>query len=108
MSSTELSASSFLQSLITGALFEAACAVIAGFVGHFLLAPSGTPLDQLTPKNKQGGDVLIAFAVLHVFMYAIFWGPTPWSASLLPRVLNEGTDRTFNAGCTSEKASPCE
>ncbi|KAI0937325.1 hypothetical protein AcV5_005259 [Taiwanofungus camphoratus] len=66
------------KSLITGALFEAACAVIAGFVGHFLLAPSGTPLDQLTPKNKQGGDVLIAFAVLHVFMYAIFWGPTPW------------------------------
>ena len=29
-------------------------------------------------KRKTGGDTLIAFAVLHVFSYSIFWGPTPW------------------------------
>lgn len=63
---------------MTGAAFEAMCALIAGLVGHFLLAPSGTPVDELTPTNKQGGDVLIAFAVMHVFAYSIFWGPTPW------------------------------
>lgn len=66
------------RSLMTGAAFEAMCALIAGLVGHFLLAPSGTPVDELTPTNKQGGDVLIAFAVMHVFAYSIFWGPTPW------------------------------
>ncbi|KXN85730.1 Hexose transporter 2 [Leucoagaricus sp. SymC.cos] len=66
------------RSLLTGALLEAACSIIAGLVGHFTLAPQGTPVDQLTHRNKQGGDTLIAFAVLHVFCFAIFWGPTPW------------------------------
>ncbi|KAI0931239.1 hypothetical protein AcW2_000166 [Taiwanofungus camphoratus] len=66
------------RSLLLGALLEAACAIIAGLVGHFLLAPSGTPSDQLTPRNRQGGDVLITFAVMHVFTYGLFWGPTPW------------------------------
>ncbi|PCH34168.1 general substrate transporter [Wolfiporia cocos MD-104 SS10] len=66
------------RSLMTGAVFEAVCALIAGLVGHFLLAPSGTPTSELTARNKQGGDVLIAFAVMHVFAYSIFWGPTPW------------------------------
>ncbi|KDR85500.1 hypothetical protein GALMADRAFT_218597 [Galerina marginata CBS 339.88] len=65
------------QSLLTGALLEAACSIIAGLVGHFNLAPVGTPKDQLTKRNKQGGDTLIAFAVLHVFSFSIFWGPTP-------------------------------
>jgi hypothetical protein len=32
----------------------------------------------LTQRNKQGGDTLIAFAVLHVFSFSMFWGPTPW------------------------------
>ncbi|EMD31107.1 hypothetical protein CERSUDRAFT_120076 [Gelatoporia subvermispora B] len=66
------------KSLLTGALLEATCAIIAGLVGHFTLAPSGTPVSQLTPRNKAGGDALITFAVLHVFSYSIFWGPTPW------------------------------
>lgn len=57
---------------------EGVCALIAGLVGHFLLAPPGTPADQLTVRNKQGGDTLIAFAVLHVFSFSVFWGPTPW------------------------------
>ena len=59
-------------------MLEGACALIAGLVGHYTLAPKGTPIDQLTKRNRQGGDTLIAFAVLHVFSFSIFWGPTPW------------------------------
>jgi len=66
------------KSLLLGAVLEATCALIAGLVGHFLLAAPGTPPDQLTPRNKQGGDVLITFAVLHVFAFSMLWGPTPW------------------------------
>lgn len=47
-------------------------------VGHFTLAPTGTAKNLLTPRNKAGGDTLIAFAVLHVFSFSMFWGPTPW------------------------------
>lgn len=52
----------------------------AGLVGHFTLPPPGANLSQitLTHRNKQGGDVLIAFAVLQVFSFSMFWGPTPW------------------------------
>ncbi|TEB04014.1 sugar transporter [Coprinellus micaceus] len=66
------------QSLLTGALMEAVCAIVAGLVGHYTLAPAGTPTELLTKRNKAGGDVLIAFAVLHVFSFSVFWGPTPW------------------------------
>jgi MFS family permease len=66
------------RSLLTGALWEAACAIIAGLVGHFTLAPSGTPSGELTQRNKSGGDTLITFAVLHVFGFSMFWGATPW------------------------------
>ncbi|KAI0658309.1 general substrate transporter [Cubamyces menziesii] len=66
------------NSLLTGSVMEAVCALIAGLVGHFTLAPAGTPADQLTKRNRQGGDTLIAFAVLHVFSFSVFWGPTPW------------------------------
>ncbi|KAJ7146401.1 general substrate transporter [Mycena epipterygia] len=70
------------RSLLTGAVLQAACALIAGLVGHFTLAPVGTAKELLTPRNKQGGksigDVLIAFAVMHVCSFSIFWGPTPW------------------------------
>ncbi|PPQ78039.1 hypothetical protein CVT25_015584 [Psilocybe cyanescens] len=61
------------KSLLTGAILEG-----AGLVGHFTLAPPGTPKSELTKRNKQGGDALIAFAVLQVFSFSIFWGPTPW------------------------------
>ncbi|KAJ3895370.1 general substrate transporter [Lentinula edodes] len=64
--------------LLIGAAWQAVCALIAGLSGHFTLAPANTPLNDLTPRNKQGGDVLIAFAVLHVFGFSMFWGPTPW------------------------------
>ena len=66
------------QSLLTGALWEATCAIIAGLVGHYTLAPTGTPAADLTQRNRSGGDTLIAFAVLHVFGFSMFWGPTPW------------------------------
>ena len=66
------------RSLLTGSVLEAICSLIAGLVGHFLLAPTGTPTDQLTSRNKTGGNTLIAFAVLHVFSFSVFWGPTPW------------------------------
>ncbi|KAF8131598.1 general substrate transporter [Boletus edulis] len=66
------------RSLLTGALWEAVCAIIAGLVGHFTLAPVGTPTTNLTQRNKRGGDTLITFAVLHVFGFSMFWGPTPW------------------------------
>lgn len=56
------------RSLLVGAAAQAACALIAGVVGHATLA-SEKYIEQfgtagLTARNKQGGDVLIAFAVL--------------------------------------------
>ncbi|KAJ6520513.1 general substrate transporter [Mycena sanguinolenta] len=66
------------RSLLTGAVLQASCALIAGLVGHFTLAPTGTSPALLTSRNKSGGDTLIAFAVLHVTSFSIFWGPTPW------------------------------
>jgi SP family sugar:H+ symporter-like MFS transporter len=64
--------------LLIGALWQAVCALIAGLSGHFLLAAPGTSSDHLTSRNKQGGDVLIAFAVLQLIGFSAFWGPTPW------------------------------
>ncbi|KAJ3798677.1 general substrate transporter [Lentinula aff. detonsa] len=64
--------------LLIGAAWQAVCALIAGLSGHFTLAPPNTAIGDLTSRNKQGGDVLIAFAVLHVFGFSMFWGPTPW------------------------------
>ncbi|VDC04258.1 unnamed protein product [Peniophora sp. CBMAI 1063] len=66
------------RSLLVGAVLEAICALIAGLVGHYTLAATGTLPENLTKRNKQGGDVLIAFAVLQVMAFSMFWGPTPW------------------------------
>jgi len=66
------------RSLLLGAFLEGTCSLIAGLVGHFTLAPEGTKQELLTPRNKAGGDTLIAFAVLHVFSFSMFWGPVPW------------------------------
>ncbi|KAJ7447249.1 general substrate transporter [Mycena latifolia] len=66
------------RSLLTGAVLQAICAITAGLVGHFTLAPSGTAKELLSHRNKQGGDTMIAFAVMHVCSFSIFWGPTPW------------------------------
>ncbi|THG99284.1 hypothetical protein EW026_g3023 [Hermanssonia centrifuga] len=66
------------NSLLWGSVLEGICSLIAGVVGHITLAAPNTPNDQLTPRNRSGGSTLIAFAVLHVFSYSMFWGPTPW------------------------------
>lgn len=66
------------RSLLTGAVLQAICAIIAGLVGHFTLDPPGTPTSLLSQRSKQGGDTMIAFAVMHVCSFSIFWGPTPW------------------------------
>jgi len=67
--------------LLSGALLQATCAIIAGLVGHYLVASktnNGTTAGPLSHRGKQGGDTLIAFAVLHVFFFSMLWGPTPW------------------------------
>ena len=69
------------NSLLTGSVLEAICSLIAGLVGHFTLPPpsdANPDPSTLTARNRQGGDTLIAFAVLHVFSFSMFWGPTPW------------------------------
>ncbi|TFK56371.1 general substrate transporter [Heliocybe sulcata] len=66
------------NSLLIGAALQAAFALTAGLVGHFTLAPTGTPSSLLTPRNRSGGAVLIAFAVLQVFAFSMSWGPAPW------------------------------
>ncbi|KAI0033852.1 general substrate transporter [Vararia minispora EC-137] len=66
------------RSLLLGAVLEATCSLIAGVVGHLTLAPQNTPSNQLTSSERSGGDTLIAFAVLHVFSFSMFWGPVPW------------------------------
>jgi SP family sugar:H+ symporter-like MFS transporter len=70
------------QSLLIGALAQAACAIIAGLVGHFYTASPG-----VSAATKQlGGNILIAFAVIHVSCFSLFWGPTPWVLYVVSRV----------------------
>lgn len=57
------------KSLLTGAVLEATCALIAGLVGHFTLAPEGTLEADLTARELAGGRTLIAFAILHVSFF---------------------------------------
>ncbi|KAI5477264.1 general substrate transporter [Pseudohyphozyma bogoriensis] len=49
------------KSLLWGAIIEAICALIAGLVGHFTLAPTGTATADLTSREEAGGKVMIAF-----------------------------------------------
>ncbi|WVQ73530.1 hypothetical protein IAR50_003104 [Cryptococcus sp. DSM 104548] len=62
------------NSLLIGAALQAACALIAGLVGHYFTDTAGVSESQ----KQTGGQVLVAFAVIHVAMYSLFWGPTPW------------------------------
>ena len=62
------------KSLLFGAVIQAVCALISAFVGHYLADDSAQPLSQ----QQMGGNILIAFAVIHVSAYSLFWGPTPW------------------------------
>jgi SP family sugar:H+ symporter-like MFS transporter len=60
--------------LFIGGIGEIVCAIIAGLSGHFLLAATGTPEDQLTSSNIRGGQLLVAFAIIQVLFFATFWG----------------------------------
>jgi MFS family permease len=60
--------------LFIGCVGEISCAMIAAFAGHFMLAPAGTPADQLTQRNIVGGQLLVAFGVLQIVFFATFWG----------------------------------
>lgn len=62
------------SSLLIGAACMAVCAIVAGLVGHFYTDTPGVP----EAKQKMGSNVLVAFAILHVSFFSIFWGPTPW------------------------------
>ncbi|WVQ96594.1 hypothetical protein IAU59_003699 [Kwoniella sp. CBS 9459] len=62
------------KSLLWGSIGQAICALIAGLVGHFYTDVAG-----VSESTRQlGGNVLIAFACIHVSLYSLFWGPTPW------------------------------
>jgi SP family sugar:H+ symporter-like MFS transporter len=61
------------KSLLIGAAAQAVCAIIAALVGHFYTDNPNASVD----KQMIGGNVLIAFAILHVSFYSLFWGPTP-------------------------------
>lgn len=65
------------KSLIWGAILQAICAFVVAFVGHYGL-PHGTNAVATTPSQKNSANVFIAFAVLHLAFYSMFWGPTPW------------------------------
>lgn len=60
--------------LFIGTAGEVTCAIIAGLCGHFMLAPTGTPDNELTSYNITGGKLLVAFAILQILFFAMFWG----------------------------------
>ncbi|KDN53436.1 putative monosaccharide transporter [Tilletiaria anomala UBC 951] len=71
------------SSLLIGSFGEFACAFIVAFVGHYALAPSlpdgsPPPPDTLTSAQKNAGNAFIAFAVFHLALFSMFWGPVPW------------------------------
>jgi hypothetical protein len=75
------------------------CALIAGVGGHALRG------------QKKGGDLLIAFGVLHVLGFSTFWGPTPWvylgesfPLRVRAKCIALGAGRQFHLG---EKAVKC-
>jgi SP family sugar:H+ symporter-like MFS transporter len=61
------------KSLLIGAAAQAVCAIIAALVGHFYTDNPNASVN----KQMIGGNILIAFAILHVSFYSLFWGPTP-------------------------------
>lgn len=65
------------KSLIWGAILQAICAFVVAFVGHYGI-PQGQGQKATTPSQKNSANVFIAFAVLHLAFYSMFWGPTPW------------------------------
>lgn len=66
------------ESLIAGGLAMSVCFFIFASVGHFLLQPS-LPASGEGLGNKTAGNVMIVFACLFIFSYAITWGPIVWA-----------------------------
>lgn len=54
------------------------CAFIVAFVGHYAIAPAGTPQDQITASQKSAGNAFVAFAIIHLAAYSSSIGPVPW------------------------------
>lgn len=70
------------SSLILGGLAMFVCFMIFASVGHFLLQPSLGPGG--TGGDETAGDVMIVFACLFIFSYAITWGKFPSTAFIVP------------------------
>lgn len=62
------------KSLLIGTAIQAACALIAGLLGHYYTDVGGVTESMV----KTGGNVLIAFAVIRLSMYSLFWGLKPY------------------------------
>lgn len=65
--------------LIFGAFSQAACAFIIGFVGVHLLPEKGQTA-PLTTQQHQAGNMFIAFAIIFLALFSMFWGPICWIA----------------------------
>ncbi|XAO27745.1 hypothetical protein I312_106606 [Cryptococcus bacillisporus CA1280] len=63
------------KSLLIGAAIQVACALIAGLLGHYYTDVEGVTESMV----KTGSNVVIAFAVIHLSMYSLFWGLKPWA-----------------------------
>lgn len=61
------------KSLLIGAAIQVACALIAGLLGHYYTDVEGVTESMV----KTGSNVVIAFAVIHLSMYSLFWGLKP-------------------------------
>ncbi|GAA5869800.1 hypothetical protein JCM8547_005847 [Rhodosporidiobolus lusitaniae] len=66
------------KALMFGAAGQGACAIVVAVVGRIMLAPDGTPEDQFTQKNRTGGAVVVAFALIHLACYNALSGSIPW------------------------------
>lgn len=83
------------SSLLTGSVICASSALIVAFVGHYSLAPENTPVDAVTSGQKSAGAAFIAFAVIHLVGFSMFWGPVPWV------YLSESFPQNVRAKCIS-------
>ena len=70
------------RGLIFGAFAQASCALIIGLVGHYQLPPPNADVvpGTLSQTQKTAGNVFIAFAVIFLALFSMFWGPICWVA----------------------------
>lgn len=60
------------KALVFGAVAQAICAFVVAFVGHYGLNPSGNA--PVNSSQQMSANAFIAFAVLHLAFYSMFWG----------------------------------